>query len=178
MRPTRLLSLVALTLAVAATPVVPTPVAAQPPAADAAHRAAVQRLLQVTRVREMTEGNVETMLGTQLRQMPQLAPYAGILRDFYREQLDWKILEPEFTRVYLEVFTEREVRELTDFYQTPLGQKMLTKLPALLASSNEMSMRRIQAAMPQLMERLQAAMQGGAMSTPVPKADSTRPPAS
>ena len=173
MRPTRLLSLVALTLAVATAPV-----AAQQPAADAAHRAAVQRLLQVTRVREMTEGSLETMLDAQLRQMPQLAPYAGILRDFYREQMDWKILEPEFTRLYLEVFTEPEVRELIDFYQTPLGQKMLTKLPALLAKSNEMSMRRVQAAMPQLMERLQAAMQGGGAPSGVPKPDATRPPTS
>ncbi|GLC25934.1 DUF2059 domain-containing protein [Roseisolibacter agri] len=173
MRPTRLLTLVALTLAVAATPI-----AAQQPAPDAAHRAAVQRLLQVTRVREMTEGNIETMLAAQLRQMPQLAPYAGVLRDFYREQMDWKVLEPEFMRVYLEVFTEPEVRELIVFYETPLGQKMLTKLPALMAKSNELSTRRLQAAMPQLMERMQAAMQGGVVPGTPPKPDSTRPPTS
>ena len=169
MRLTRLLPLVALTLAVAATPA-----GAQQPAADAAHRASVQQLMTVMRVREMTEGNIENMLAAQLRQMPQLAPYAGILRDFYREQMDWKVLEPEFTRVYLEVFSEPEVRELIGFYQTPLGQKLLTRMPALMAKSNELSTRRIQAAMPQLMERLQAAMQGGG----VPKADSTRPPTS
>lgn len=169
MRLTRLLPLVALTLAVAATPAT-----AQQPAADAAHRASVQQLMTVMRVREMTEGNIENMLGAQLRQMPQLAPYAGILRDFYREQMDWKVLEPEFTRVYLEVFSEPEVRELIGFYQTPLGQKLLTRMPALMAKSNELASRRVQAAMPQLMERLQAAMQGGG----VPKADATRPPTS
>lgn len=169
MRLTRLLPLVALTLAVAATPA-----AAQQPAADASHRASVQQLMTVMRVREMTEGNIENMLGAQLRQMPQLAPYAGILRDFYREQMDWKVLEPEFTRVYLEVFSEPEVRELIGFYQTPLGQKLLTRMPALMAKSNELASRRVQAAMPQLMERLQAAMQGGG----VPKADATRPPTS
>ena len=169
MRLARLLPLAALTLAVAAAPI-----AAQQPAADAAHRAAVRRLMEVTRVREMTEGNVDGMLAAQLRQMPQLAAYAGVLREFYREQMDWKLLEPELTRVYLEVFTEPEVRELIVFYQTPLGQKLLTKMPALMARSNELATRRIQAAMPQLMQRLQAAMQGGG----VPKPDSTRPPAS
>lgn len=169
MRLTRILAPVALVLAVATRPA-----AAQQPAGDATHRAAVQRLMEVTRVREMTEGNVETMLGAQLRQMPQLSPYAGVLRDFYREQMDWKVLEPEFTRVYLEVFTEPEVRELVVFYQTPLGQRLLTKMPVLMARSNELASRRIQAAMPQLMQRLQAAMQGGG----VPKPDSTRPPTS
>jgi hypothetical protein len=91
--------------------------------------------------------------------MPQLAPFANVLQDFYREQMSWSALEPEYTRVYLELFTEPEVRELVAFYQSPLGQKMLAKMPLLMAKSSELATRRIQAAMPQLMQRLQAAMQ-------------------
>ena len=169
MRLTRLLAPLALTLAVATRPA-----AAQQPAGDASHRAAVQRLMEVTRVREMTEGNIDSVLAGQLRQMPQLAAHAGLLREFYREQMAWKVLEPEYTRVYLEVFTEPEVRELIAFYQTPLGQKMLTKMPLLMAKSNELAARRVQAAMPQLMQRLMEAMQGGGATRP----DSTRPPRS
>ena len=45
------------------------------------------------------------------------------------------------------------------FYQTPLGQKLLTKMPVLMAKTNEMTSRRIQTAMPPLIQRLQAAMQ-------------------
>ena len=37
-------------------------------------------------------------------------------------RMDWAVLEPDFTRVYLELFTEPEVRELIAFYETPLGQ--------------------------------------------------------
>ena len=169
MRLTRLLAPLALTLVVATRPAT-----AQQPAGDATHRAAVQRLMEVTRVRELLEGGIEGTLATQLRQMPQLAPHVGLLRDFYREQMDWKVLEPEYTRVYLEVFTEPEVRDLIAFYQTPLGQKMLTKMPLLMAKSNELATRRIQAAMPQLMQRLMEAMQGGGATRP----DSTRPPRS
>ena len=168
MRLSHLLAPIALTLAVATHPAA----AQQPATADATHRAAIQRLMAVTRVREMTEGNIESVLAAQLRQAPQLAPHAGLLRDFYREQMDWKVLEPEYTRIYLEVFTEPEVRELIVFYETPLGQTMLTKLPLLMAKSNEFAARRIQAAMPQLMQRLSEAMRGGV----VPKSDSTRPP--
>lgn len=136
-----------------------------------AHREAVRRLIEVTRVRELMEESTQTMLKGQLEQMPQLAPVANILEDFYREQLAWSVVEPDFTRIYLDVFTEREVRDLIAFYQTPLGQAMLAKMPVLMAKSNELTARRIQAAMPQLMQRLQAAMQG-AGATP---ADTSRP---
>jgi len=51
------------------------------------------------------------------------------------------------------------VRELIAFYQTPLGQKMLAKMPRLMATTNELVTRRVQAATPQLMQRLQEAMQ-------------------
>jgi hypothetical protein len=94
--------------------------------------------------------------------MPQLAPYQSILADFYHEQLSWSVLEPEYTRLYQEVFTEAELREMIAFYQTPLGQKMLARMPTLMTKSNELASRRIQAAMPQLMQRLQAAMQENA----------------
>ena len=114
--------------------------------------------MAVTHVRELTEQSFETILKQQLEQMPQLAPYANVLRDFYREQLGWSVLEPDLTRIYLEVFSEAEVTEMVAFYQTPLGQKMLARMPQLLAKSNEVTSRRMQAAMPQLMQRLEAAM--------------------
>jgi hypothetical protein len=128
---------------------------------SATHREAVRQLMTVTHVQELTEQSVDAMMKGQLQSMPQLAPFAKILDAFYREQMAWSTLEPEFTRIYLEVFTEAELRDMTAFYRTPLGQKLLTKMPVLMAKSNEMTSRRIQAAMPQLMQRLQDAMQKG-----------------
>jgi hypothetical protein len=144
---------------------------AQETTVTAAHRAAVQRLMAVTRVREMTEGNSEAMLSAQIRQMPQLGPFAGILRDFYREQMNWAVLEPEFTRLYLEVFSEAELRDLTRFYESPLGRTLLDKMPLLMAKSQEVTARRVQAAMPQLTQRILTAMQEQAGARP----DSVRP---
>jgi uncharacterized protein len=124
-----------------------------------AHRDAVKQLLAVSHIREITDQTVDAMLKQQVQETPDLAPYAKILSDFYREVLNWNTLEPEYTRLYMEVFTEAEVREMTTFYQTPLGQKLLTKMPLLMTKSNELASRRVQAAMPQLMQRLQTAME-------------------
>jgi hypothetical protein len=126
---------------------------------SATHHAAVKQLLAVSHIREITEQTIDTMLKQQVQETPDLAPYQKILSDFYREVLNWNTLEPEYTRLYMEVFTEAEVREMITFYQTPLGQKLLTKMPLLMTKSNELASRRVQAAMPQLMQRLQTAME-------------------
>ena len=126
---------------------------------SATHRDAVRQLIEVTHLREVTEKSMEAIMKSQMEQMPQLVPYEGVLKAFYKEQLDWRALEPEYTRIYLEVFTEKEVRDMVALYQTPLGRMMLAKTPVVIAKSNDFASRRVQAAMPQLMHRLQAAMQ-------------------
>jgi uncharacterized protein len=160
MRRTHVIVFLSVALAAAALPA-----AAQTNAAEPAHRETVQRLMAVTHVREMTEQSAETMLGAQIKQMPQLAPYANIFRDFYREQLNWAVLEPEFTTMYMEVFTEGELRELITFYDSPIGQKMLSKMPILMTKSNELTARRMEKGMPVLMQRLEAAMRAPASKT-------------
>jgi len=163
MRTPRLVALVAFALSAASSSA-----EAQQTTVSAAHRAAVKRFMEVTRVRELTEQSAGRMLDDQLQQMPQLAPLAGVLRDFYREQMSWTVLEPEYTRIYLEVFTEPELRKLTEFYQTPLGKTLLAKTPVLMSKTAEVTTRRMQAALPQLMERLQTTMQPPTGTAPDP----------
>jgi hypothetical protein len=126
------------------------------------HREAVARLMEVTHVRQIVEQSSETMLNAQIEQMPQLAPYANVFREFYQEQLAWDVLEPEYTQLYLDVFTEKELRDMITFYESPLGQAMLAKMPVLMQKSSALTAARVQAAMPKLMERLQRAMQAPA----------------
>jgi len=107
---------------------------------------------------ELTQQSMDAVMASQMEQMPQLKPYESIMKTFLKEQMDWSILEPEFTRIYAEVFTEKELRDMTAIYQTPVGQMMLAKMPGLLAKSNEFTQKRLQAGLPILMQRLEAAM--------------------
>lgn len=137
------------------------------PTASPSHRAAVVRLIEVTQARALMEQLSSAMLDAQLKQTPALAPVASVLRDFYREQLGWAVLEPELTRLYLDVFSEAEVRDLVAFYESPVGRKLVAKTPEVMARLNELSTRRVQAAMPQLMQRVQAALAAQGASGPV-----------
>jgi hypothetical protein len=59
----------------------------------------------------------------------------------------------EMVPLYAETYTLDEIRQLTAFYASPLGQKMQANMPALMSRSMEISQRvmmpRIQKAMAQ-----------------------------
>ena len=73
--------------------------------------------------------------------------------------MDWGRLKEEFATLYVSVYTEPELRELTTFYKSPLGQKMLGKMPQLLQQSMQLAQRHKQDSMPrfqQLSEQMAA----------------------
>lgn len=150
------------------------PPEAAAPAVAPGHAAAARRLLEATRVRQMMSDNIEPMLRLQIQQTPQLAPYEDVLRDFLREAMDWKLMEPALVRLYAEEFTERELNDMVAFYRTPLGQKMLEKMPEIMTRSMEIGRDRVQQDLPKLTARLQERMQQSAPAAP-PDSGSPRP---
>ncbi|MCB0335744.1 MAG: DUF2059 domain-containing protein [Bdellovibrionales bacterium] len=57
--------------------------------------------------------------------------------------MSWEKLEPEFTQLYQETFTEEEVKGMLDFYATPAGQAMLNKMPLLMQKTMAMTQKMI-----------------------------------
>jgi hypothetical protein len=56
-----------------------------------------------------------------------------------KEMLDWKKLEPMYTRVYQKSFTQQEVDGMIAFYRTPAGQAVINKMPLVMQNTmNEM----------------------------------------
>lgn len=55
-----------------------------------------------------------------------------------RQQLDWQVLEPRYIRMYQQVMTADEVEAMTRFYRSPEGASAMTKMPQLMALSQEM----------------------------------------
>lgn len=120
------------------------------------HIAAAESLLAAANMEKMLGDMTEQSIQAQIQAMPQMAQFADILREFMKEQMDWKALKPEFVALYVQTFTEPELREVAAFYRTPIGQKMLAKTPELMSRGMALSQRRMQAAMPRMFERIQA----------------------
>lgn len=155
---------------------VPTHARGQASDTAASHRQAAEHLLVVAGTEKMLDVMRTQSVDAMLAQSPQLKPVANTLRQFYQEQLDWKVLEPEYVTLYVDVFSEQELRDIAAFYETPIGQKMLSRMPELMLKSQQLASARIQAAMPRLIARLQQDLEAQRAAAPGDSA-AARPPA-
>ena len=96
----------------------------------------------------------------------QLAQFGDVMRDFLRKYMTWESLKDEYALIYARTFTEPELRELTAFYRSPIGQKVATSLPQLMNEGAELGQRKGMEHMPELQQAILARLQqGGGGST-------------
>jgi uncharacterized protein len=121
--------------------------------ASASHVQAAEALFEVMDMEKSLKESAELILAQQ-QQNPALAQMADLMREFMQTHLRWEKLKPDYVKLYIELFTEAELREMRAFYQTPLGQKMLATAPLMGARSAEISQRHLQEHMPELVQRM------------------------
>jgi hypothetical protein len=111
---------------------------------EASHKAALKEMFKVTHMDEVMSKTIETMLDQQVQQNPAIAKYRHVMSLFFQKYMSWQSLEDDMMKIYMEEFTEDEIKELTAFYRTPLGQKAITKAPAMMAKGAEIGQQRVQ----------------------------------
>lgn len=105
------------------------------------------------------QGQMEAMIGSQLEQMascaamrPALDAYARDAGALLSESFSGADFMPEVARLYVEVFDQDELQGLVDFYRSPLGRKMLARMPELMQGSMAIAERQMAATMPRIEE--------------------------
>lgn len=66
------------------------------------------------------------------------------------QAVGWDKLKPDMVKLYTSNFSEAELRDLLAFYQSPLGQKVLDKMPMLTAQSAQLTQGKLETAVPQV----------------------------
>lgn len=123
---------------------------------QSSHEKAARELLRIMGVARTTEAGAEAMMG-MVRGNPDTAPYEDVFRAWYKKTFSTGDLEGEMAQIYMRSFTEEEIRGLAAFYKTPLGQKMLDKLPIVTKEGAELGMQRAKEHTPELQEMLKKA---------------------
>lgn len=170
------------------------------PPPSAKKLALIQRLLRITEQKKNAEQRLEAMLANMEETLPKVL--ANVIRDRtqlqgdellkrvsttaqrmvqrYRELLPSRvnigeITEEISTNLYAKYYTEKELKDLIKFYQTPTGRKAIATLPQLtkeaLAQSNDILL-------PEITQLLQEIMQeefGPEPSKSKPEAEKAAP---
>jgi uncharacterized protein len=62
--------------------------------------------------------------------------------------IGWDKLKPDMVKLYTTNFSESELKDLVAFYQSPLGKKVLEKMPQLTQQSAQMTQAKLESAVP------------------------------
>ena len=108
------------------------------------HVEQVDKLFKLTQMEKKIDESVESVLQLQLRQNPQLEKHSKEMRNFFTKYIGWDALKVDLAAMYMETFTEDELKAINNFYITPAGQKVINSLPQLVQKRNQLSMQRLQ----------------------------------
>ncbi|WP_269792474.1 DUF2059 domain-containing protein [Stenotrophomonas sp. Iso1] len=106
----------------------------------------VNRLLAASRAQSMLDAMLPQMEAMQAQQFAQLAGDQSLTAEqkqqlqriqqrtsqTLREALSWSQLRPMYVDIYKQSFTKEDVLAMAEFYESPAGQSLLDKTPALM----------------------------------------------
>ena len=104
----------------------------------------VEILFKLTRMEQKINDSVESVAQLQLRQNPALEAKSDQLMAFLEKHIGWNAVKADLYAMYMQTFTEDELKTINDFYITPLGQKVIVIVPQLVQERNRLAMQRLQ----------------------------------
>jgi hypothetical protein len=111
---------------------------------DQSHLEQVDILFKLTRMEQKINDSVQSIAQLQLRQNPALAAKSDQLMAFLERHIGWNAVRGDLYEMYMQTFTEEELKTINDFYITPTGQKVITIVPQLVQERNRLAMQRLQ----------------------------------
>ena len=120
------------------------------PQDSSSHYAAAEELLVTMRVEENMNRVVDVFLPMLIKANPNLAEYSGVIRNYFLDKLRWDDFKNEYIRLYVDMFSESELREMIAFYRTETGKKVVVQLPLLMAKAGSIGQERLQNSMHEL----------------------------
>lgn len=131
---------------------------------ETSSRALAEDLMVVMNVDKRMKEMMALVKEMQINQMKQLYPsdeggensaeFMGSIMDMMSEDLSWDKLKDEYITIYVETFTEEELRETVAFYKSPVGQAWIEKSPMMTRKIMEISQSRTQAMLPRIKQRI------------------------
>jgi hypothetical protein len=115
--------------------------AAPKPAPVSPHEKAARELLQIVGGEDLAMGGAKATMSLIL-QDPNMAPYKDVVRAWFERVFSEANIESEMVNLYMERFSEKELREIAVFCKTPTGRKAIAAMPDLMQQAAEIGMRR------------------------------------
>jgi hypothetical protein len=129
-------------------------------AGEKASRESVEKLMELTeaskmidsmyaQVSQMFEGMAE-QIGIAEAERPAFDEYMQKVFVLMREEMSWASIKEPTIDIYLNNFSEEEIRGLIEFYGSDVGKSMIKKMPVVMQESMGISQAMLKKAMPKI----------------------------
>lgn len=127
-----------------------------------AHLKAAEDMLTASGADSLFKSNISTALNGISAQIPQdkKAVFIDVMNKFMTKYISWELMKDQLAVVYAQEFSEKELKDLTAFYHTPLGKKLSSKLPTLSQKGAKIGQLAVQNHQSELQQMIQDAFKG------------------
>lgn len=122
---------------------------------QASHYKTAEELLSVFDMDTLLQTSMAQMLEIQLQRNPSIKPYKHVLMEFFAKYMSYESLKDDLIKMYVEVFSEKELREVIAFYKTPTGQKAIEKVPELMKTGAQLGAERLESHKDELIKMIE-----------------------
>jgi len=96
--------------------------------------------------------NISSAQKYNAKQQQIVAHYRAEVSKLLTEKMQWQQIEEKVVKLYVASFSEAELKEMVAFYKTPLGQKMIDKMPNVMLRTAEISRLQMRFVIPEVKE--------------------------
>ena len=110
---------------------------------ETSHKELVEQLFTVTNMQEGFDNTCKEVIDMQLKSNPMMESFKGVITDFFTKYMSWESLKPDITKLYMDTFTEDELRDIVSFLSSPVGIMYTEKSFDLTLKCMELGQKRV-----------------------------------
>ena len=103
---------------------------------------------------------MELTMAHQIEVNPELEPVRGIMMSYIGRALEFEEFRGEVVNLYAELFTADDMRVLAEFYQSPVGQRLLALTPELTVGIQIIAEERLAPLLPEMQAEMMRKLMG------------------
>ncbi|NPA28245.1 MAG: DUF2059 domain-containing protein [Epsilonproteobacteria bacterium] len=89
---------------------------------------------------------------------PRFKKIESNIKAFYEKYIGWRVMREDLAKLYAKYFTPQELREITNFYKTKTGKKVLATMNKLTYEGQRLTRKKLMPHMKELQKMLDDAL--------------------
>ena len=119
---------------------------------------AANRLLEVMNLKKVYENAVNTSTQRLVKANSSFKSIEDKIKAFYQKYIGWDSVKDDLAKLYSKYYTPQELEDITKFYQTPTGKKVLSTMGKLAYEGQMLTQKRLRPHLDELKKMLDEAI--------------------